>query len=84
MDGTYARCIRKQRSRSVMRTKKALRSFSTLESFTSSAVGNNTASAAPLNNITHDVRMCNFAANTATCVRRLVSIVGDTATIAEL
>ena len=67
-----------------MRTKKALRSFSTLESFTSSAVGNNTASAAPLNNITHDVRVCNFAANTATCVRRLVSVVGDSATITEL
>jgi hypothetical protein len=67
-----------------MRTNKAVRSFSTLESSISSAVGNDTASTASLNDVPHNVRMCNFAANTATCVRRLVSIVGDTITIAEL
>ena len=67
-----------------MRTNKAVRSFSTLESSISSAVGHNTASTSSLNDVSHNVRVCHFAANTATCVRRLVSVVGDSATITEL
>jgi len=51
---------------------------------TSSAVGHNTASTAALNDIPHNVRMCDFAANTAACVRGLVSVVGDIVAIAKL
>lgn len=50
----------------------------------SSAVGNNTASAASLNDIPHNVRMCDFAADTATRVRRLICIVGDGVAITKL
>jgi hypothetical protein len=62
----------------------AVRSFSELGSSTSSAVGNNTAPAASLNNIANDVRVCNFATNTAARVRRLIRIVGDGVAIAKL
>jgi hypothetical protein len=54
------------------------------ESSISSAVGDDAASAPTLNNIAYDVRVCNFATNPATRVRRLVGIVGDGVAIAEL
>jgi hypothetical protein len=55
-----------------------------LESSTSSTVGHNAASAPSLNNVAHDVGMCNFATDTAARVRRLISIIADAVAIAEL